>query len=144
MSHANELPSASITARAPRYDPPMPATTTTSHFSRRVSAAACTSAMNSFVMLVGRCSHPRKSLPGHVPFSRACRASFTLGSKASTAPAFKKQAAFEMSRLIFFILPYVIYIEFYLLISLLNFRLQSYCKPRVKQKNLFFFYRYAS
>ena len=46
MSQANELPNASITARAPRYEPPIPATTTTSHFARRVFATACTSSRN--------------------------------------------------------------------------------------------------
>ena len=82
----------------------MPATTTTSHFRRSVSATACTSSRNAGVMLVGRCSQPRKSLPGHVPFSSATCASFTFGSKAFTAPSSRKHAAFEMSSLMLFMI----------------------------------------
>jgi hypothetical protein len=54
-------------------------------------------------MLLGRCSHPKKSLPGQVPSSSAFCAAFTFGSKASTAPASKKQAAFVMSSLMLLI-----------------------------------------
>jgi hypothetical protein len=74
-----------------------------SQFALRVSAHACNSLRKAGVMLEGRWSHPKKSLPGHVPSSSACWAAFTLGSKASTAPASRKQAALVMSRLIFFI-----------------------------------------
>ncbi len=49
----------------------MPATTTVSQFLRSVSAVAWMSSKNSSVMLLGRWSHPKKSLPAQVPFSKA-------------------------------------------------------------------------
>ena len=55
-------------------------------------------------MLEGRCNHPKKSFPGQVPFSKASCAAFTFGSKASTAPASRKQAAFVMSSLMLLII----------------------------------------
>jgi hypothetical protein len=68
--------------------------------------------MNSGVMLDGRWSHPKKSLPGQVPYSRAFCAAFTCGSKAFTAPASKKQAAFVMSSLMLFIIVIEVIIKF--------------------------------
>ena len=55
-------------------------------------------------MLDGKCSHPKKSLPGQVPFSSEACAAFTLLSYAATAFAFKNCSAFVMSKLIFFII----------------------------------------
>jgi hypothetical protein len=59
-------------------------------------------------MLEGRCSQPKKSLPGQVPFSKASWAAFTFGSKAFTAPASKKQAAFVMSSFMLLIVLFVV------------------------------------
>ena len=81
----------------------MPATTTASQFSRITFAVAAISSKKAGVISVGRCNQPKKSLPGHVPFSKASCASFTFGSKAFTAPLPKKQAAFVMSNLMLLI-----------------------------------------
>ena len=71
----------------------MPATTTVSQFSRSVCTQACSFVMNSAVMLLGKWSQPRKSLPAHVPASRAFCASSAFGAKAAICSALSR--AFE-------------------------------------------------
>ena len=66
---------ASIAHLAPRYDPPIPITTTRSTpFAFQLSRICSQSAMRDSGVVVGRCFQPRKSLPAPVSFSRTSRA----------------------------------------------------------------------
>ena len=81
----------------------MPATTMVSQWARSVAAHSLMEARNSGVMLLGRCSQPRKSLPGQVPSSRACWALCTRAPTRSRAPSGRNDVALATSRRIVFI-----------------------------------------
>ena len=79
---------ASITALAPRYEPPIPITISTSALFLIYSADSLILANSSLSYSVGRLIHPKKSLPSPVLFIRVAIASTALGAIASTSAGF--------------------------------------------------------
>ena len=72
---ANVWERASIAHLAPRYEPPIPITTTRSTpLAFQLSRICSHSRMRDSGVVVGRCFHPRKSFPAPVSFSRTSRA----------------------------------------------------------------------
>ena len=60
-----------MTARAPKYEPPMPMTTNTCVRARKAAAVSSISSKSFSVIWSGKSSQPKKSLPGQVPARNA-------------------------------------------------------------------------
>ena len=89
---AKECDRASRAHFAPRYEPPIPITTTRSTpFFFQSSRMASHSAMSDSGVCDGRCFHPRKSFPAPVSSSRTLRASTAFCVYFLTSAAFTKE-----------------------------------------------------